>query len=370
MASVESDQSTTAKQTDPRRRRYRVFVTRNSGWSATDARGRRVPLFPLGLKPRKTIERPEWMDEATFKAIQYSFFTRRLRVVRVVLFVLLVSSPFVLLPFVIAYPGSVSPWIMLSPLGFAAIAGVVLLSQSTSSTVFRAVARSHLAARRCPSCARKTLERTPDSDGCTTCPHCFAAWDLSGNDALKTAWLPSFGRPPLVTGDARGKMIEVFSHGTWTSDASTALALTPQEVRQIRKEAFSANPAARKRRRGAIVALALAALYLALVSLRGGPGGRFPSYFWIFWFGSILFGAVTAWRSMGDDPLLIVRIMLRRKRCPVCTYSIEGLPAQDDGCVICPECAAAWKLQSEAAPGQPTLSPPQNTASTGLPPNS
>ena len=369
MASVESDQSTTAKQTDPRRRRYRVFVTRNSGWSATDARGRRVPLFPLGLKPRKTIERPEWMDEATFKAIQYSFYTRRLRVARVIVFVFIVSAPFIMLPFVlVAGPATINPWLWLSPFAIAAVAGVWLMLHSTASAVFRAVARNHLAARRCPSCARKTLERTPDSDGCTTCPHCFAAWDLSGNDALKTAWLPSFGRPPLVTGDARGKMIEVFSHGTWTSDASTALALTPQEVRQIRNEAFSANPAARKRRRGAIVALALAALYLALVSLRGGPGGRFPSYFWIFWFGSILFGAVTAWRSMGDDPLLIVRIMLRRKRCPVCTYSIEGLPAQDDGCVICPECAAAWKL--EPSPNQTTRAPAANTASTGLPPSS
>ncbi len=33
--------------------------------------------------------------------------------------------------------------------------------------------------------------------------------------------------------------------------------------------------------------------------------------------------------------------------CPLCAFSLEGLAADDDGCVVCPECGAAWK-RSEA----------------------
>lgn len=30
--------------------------------------------------------------------------------------------------------------------------------------------------------------------------------------------------------------------------------------------------------------------------------------------------------------------------CPVCAYRLEGLGEADDGCVVCPECGAAWKF--------------------------
>lgn len=37
---------------------------------------------------------------------------------------------------------------------------------------------------------------------------------------------------------------------------------------------------------------------------------------------------------------------LRIGRCPQCAYAIQGLTPQADGCVICPECAAAWRKDS------------------------
>lgn len=36
------------------------------------------------------------------------------------------------------------------------------------------------------------------------------------------------------------------------------------------------------------------------------------------------------------------RIMLEASRCPSCTHPLDGLPRHDDGCVVCPECGAAW----------------------------
>jgi hypothetical protein len=72
--------------------------------------------------------------------------------------------------------------------------------------------------------------------------------------------------------------------------------------------------------------------------------------------------ALTAIATM---PLLAVAAMpvalivvLRRKRervsqlsktqaCLACGYSLKDLPSDPDGCTICPECGAAWRLERE-----------------------
>jgi hypothetical protein len=30
--------------------------------------------------------------------------------------------------------------------------------------------------------------------------------------------------------------------------------------------------------------------------------------------------------------------------CPACVYRLDGLAAEEDGCVVCPECGAAWRV--------------------------
>ena len=34
-------------------------------------------------------------------------------------------------------------------------------------------------------------------------------------------------------------------------------------------------------------------------------------------------------------------------RCGLCGYTLRGLQEEDDGCTICPECGAAWRLGGE-----------------------
>lgn len=36
-------------------------------------------------------------------------------------------------------------------------------------------------------------------------------------------------------------------------------------------------------------------------------------------------------------------ILLREGRCVSCLHSLEGLSVESDGCVVCPECGAAWR---------------------------
>jgi hypothetical protein len=43
---------------------------------------------------------------------------------------------------------------------------------------------------------------------------------------------------------------------------------------------------------------------------------------------------------------LIRRAMLVDHRCPQCAYQLALLPLEPDGCTVCPECGAAWKLAS------------------------
>lgn len=40
------------------------------------------------------------------------------------------------------------------------------------------------------------------------------------------------------------------------------------------------------------------------------------------------------------------RALLKRGVCGSCLYRLKGLPVEDDGCVVCPECGAAWRSAS------------------------
>jgi len=51
------------------------------------------------------------------------------------------------------------------------------------------------------------------------------------------------------------------------------------------------------------------------------------------------------------DRTELARSFLRFSRCPSCAYRIAGLEAEDDGCVVCPECGAAWRVGGCAGVG-------------------
>lgn len=48
------------------------------------------------------------------------------------------------------------------------------------------------------------------------------------------------------------------------------------------------------------------------------------------------------WAAKRSNPALL----LAHGRCGQCIYIIHGLMPESDGCVVCPECGAAWKSAS------------------------
>ncbi|MEM9374416.1 MAG: hypothetical protein AAGA55_12310 [Planctomycetota bacterium] len=56
-------------------------------------------------------------------------------------------------------------------------------------------------------------------------------------------------------------------------------------------------------------------------------------------FGFFVSGAT--WRSASDAR----DAMLEWARCPHCAHGIDGIPPEKDGCTVCPECAAAWRVE-------------------------
>ncbi|MCC5821809.1 MAG: hypothetical protein LAT64_00815 [Phycisphaerales bacterium] len=47
-----------------------------------------------------------------------------------------------------------------------------------------------------------------------------------------------------------------------------------------------------------------------------------------------------AWRS----PEHARDALLEYDLCPVCVHGLGGIPPEPDGCVVCPECGAAWRM--------------------------
>jgi hypothetical protein len=51
------------------------------------------------------------------------------------------------------------------------------------------------------------------------------------------------------------------------------------------------------------------------------------------------------WRAAARMDLVSgIHYMLAKPQCPGCDHLLTGVPPQQDGCTICPECGAAWRL--------------------------
>lgn len=54
----------------------------------------------------------------------------------------------------------------------------------------------------------------------------------------------------------------------------------------------------------------------------------------------------SATESLDSRRIAAKGMMIRSRRCPACAYRLTGIDAESDGCVVCPECGAAWELDA------------------------
>jgi hypothetical protein len=76
---------------------------------------------------------------------------------------------------------------------------------------------------------------------------------------------------------------------------------------------------------------------------------REGSFGWVQIVLSVLFLVAFAWSYAegglyGVPARQIAVGLLSSQRCPGCTYKMGYLPVEADGCVLCPECGAAWRM--------------------------
>lgn len=105
--------------------------------------------------------------------------------------------------------------------------------------------------------------------------------------------------------------------------------------------------------------IGLVALYTAVSAVTAS----FPMFVQVFVAAAAIIlalaiGGVYWQRALGRAAFEIRAILIKKSLCPSCTHSLTGLPLQSDGCVVCPECGAAWR----------PANPVHSTGAADLPP--
>lgn len=182
---------------------------------------------------------------------------------------------------------------------------------------------------RCPACSHDLATESTSTDGNTTCPGCGSAWHLESSHTAQAA-LRSATEFVHDDRDRRHVMRRWVPSGpaelwrkpsVWWTDAKLCLF----QVLFL------------------VLALAFA---ISLVFFRFLDN-------WMAWpffacsSAGMFFLVLRGEKFVGDR---IDKIYLPKDHCRVCLEPLEGLEAEHDGCVVCPECSAAWRAVQQPRP--------------------
>lgn len=128
--------------------------------------------------------------------------------------------------------------------------------------------------------------------------------------------------------------------------------MSRSEVRELKRESSTYGDWFRT-----VYLIAVVAAF-ALAALRTMEDLNRGDWVWFPWHGIVTISWIAAFvllLRLGylSDPSLFVTAMFRRRRCPACAYDLSGMPEDDDHITICPECAAAWKLDTPPLMARP-----------------
>lgn len=148
--------------------------------------------------------------------------------------------------------------------------------------------------------------------------------------------------------DARGTFVPLLNPMRLGAESAAALQMSRRDIQRLRQES---RPVSRRARiRIAFLPGALL-VYFSLQATSYAIDYRWSMFaLAVIACGLSLFGVHGVLRFRhGCVPELFVAAMFRRRRCPACAYDLRGVPEDDDGITICPECGAAWRLDGPSS---------------------
>ncbi len=141
--------------------------------------------------------------------------------------------------------------------------------------------------------------------------------------------------------DDRGRLFSLDSPHLRLGLSTNKAAVTWYRLAQVRRDSDSVF--SRVVGWGAIGVFCAGLLWFGALAGLGGEIGRAVV---LLAFVPFLLAVGLAWRQQLRAELR--KLEAERLRlpaiCPSCRYDLAGLPADPDGCLVCAECGAAWKL--------------------------
>lgn len=199
----------------------------------------------------------------------------------------------------------------------------------------------------CPSCAYALKDVPAAHDGCQVCPECGAAWRLTPSTAasakdFKIGLVEPHTLRPGILADHRGKPVQSYQRRKGLN--SSRDARNPDHI--AKEAAIDSAVRSLGTTRGVVVmVLVVICVSCLMFTFSKSPlvGGMFALLF--------VFTAVRllSW-TLGTSSGRVSVALLRARLCASCGYDLEGINFEADGCQVCPECGAAWRLDSSARP--------------------
>lgn len=146
--------------------------------------------------------------------------------------------------------------------------------------------------------------------------------------------------------DARGRRVRVAFLGGYPAALWSRMHKLPPDVhRRVRSRCWSASseylfPSVLF---GAFLIVIVVLLWIALSRLlpRNAP---------LIWttvmtaVSQLLIMVPMIWYGERRTAAVKAKALLEDQYCPSCRYTLRGVPGTADGCVICPECGAVWRM--------------------------
>ncbi|MFG0284931.1 MAG: hypothetical protein ACF8R7_10960 [Phycisphaerales bacterium JB039] len=245
----------------------------------------------------------------------------------------------------------------LKALGFASAGAVILwgLHAPIARARARAAGLACLRAGLCAACGHSLAGLTKEADECVTCPECGAAW-------LCDCFPPEHGRPESETALRReplnwGTLLDQYRDPTCVLDhrgtrrrLCTPSMLANSAPGQVQSLVFRANYLPKS---VALIVIAGAIMYLGVRLPTGGYSlGQIAWSLVVSCLAIIALLALFPWASRALVRAA-GRACLEAGLCATCGYNTVAIEPEPDGCVICPECGAAWLSDITPAPGRP-----------------